>query len=58
MQVKNFGRRGRTKWTHLVDQDTTEWDNPLAPDRKLISKREAKMAGVADVFERPKTLKT
>ncbi len=58
MQVKNFGRRGRTKWTHLVDQDTTEWDNPLAPERSLQAKREKKMAGVAETFDKPKTLKT
>lgn len=30
MQVKNFGRSGRTKYTHLVDQDTSARDAPWA----------------------------
>lgn len=56
MQVKNFGRRGRTKYTHLVDQDTTEMDNPLAPEPQLRAKRT--LAGTDNVFTKPTTHKT
>ncbi|KAI5311169.1 hypothetical protein L3X38_000342 [Prunus dulcis] len=30
MQVKHFGHSGRTKWTHLANEDTTNWKNPLS----------------------------
>ncbi|KAG1050988.1 hypothetical protein G6F43_006782 [Rhizopus delemar] len=36
MQVKNFGLAGRTKYTHLVDQDTSSKDSPWA---KPLAKR-------------------
>lgn len=35
MQVKNFGRSGRTKYTHLVDQDTTQFDSPWMSDTAM-----------------------
>nr|CAG4651960.1 EOG090X08WT [Triops cancriformis] len=54
MQVKNFGRSGRTKYTHLVDQDTSVHDSPwyaeTAANAKFYSQQ---AAGVRPVFERP-----
>lgn len=35
MQVKNFGRSGQTKYTHLVDQDTSR-DDMWSKDRRYL----------------------
>ena len=43
-QVKNFGRQGRTKYTHLVDQDTTF----IAGDDPMIQVGDDPMIQVGD----------
>lgn len=54
MQVKNFGRSGRTKYTHLVDQDTTQFDSPWVADTaQAIKFHNAKGGGMKQVFDRP-----
>ncbi|GAU96365.1 hypothetical protein RvY_07821 [Ramazzottius varieornatus] len=54
MQVKNFGRAGRTKYTHLVDQDTTKFDSVWTEQNTLNVKYYAgKAGGTKQVFERP-----
>ena len=51
MQVKNFGLAGRTKYTHLLDQDTTRVeDNPWANQDKYIN---GKGGGTKQVFDNP-----
>lgn len=54
MQVKNFGRSGRTKYTHLVDQDTTQFDSPWVGETAQNLKFHASQAGgMRQVFEKP-----
>uniref|UniRef100_A0A8C5M5E2 Microfibril associated protein 1 n=1 Tax=Leptobrachium leishanense TaxID=445787 RepID=A0A8C5M5E2_9ANUR len=58
MQVKNFGRSGRTKYTHLVDQDTTSFDSAWGQESAQNTKFfKQKAAGVRDVFDRPSVKK-
>ncbi|KAL9267339.1 Microfibrillar-associated protein 1-like protein [Drosera capensis] len=54
MRVKHFGRSGRTKRTHLVDQDTTDWNNPWTYNDPLRAKYNAKMAGMNKPVAKPK----
>ncbi|BBG98203.1 microfibrillar-associated protein-related protein [Prunus dulcis] len=54
MQVKHFGRSGRTKWTHLVNEDTTDWNNPWTYNDPLRAKYNAKMAGMNTPIVKPK----
>jgi len=53
MQVKNFGRSGRTKYTHLADQDTSAQDSAWAINDALRIKYNQKMGGMHGGFERP-----
>ncbi|RWR77405.1 microfibrillar-associated protein 1A [Cinnamomum micranthum f. kanehirae] len=54
MQVNNFGRRGRTKWTHLLNEDTTDWNSLWACNELLQKKYNDKMAGMDAPIARPK----
>ncbi len=55
MQVKNFGMAGRTKYTHLADQDTSKVDdNPWGQPEKFVAD---KGAGMKQIFDRPSARK-
>jgi microfibrillar-associated protein 1 len=60
MQVKNFGMAGRTKYTHLLDQDTTaKNESPWISDKQTSKKFYHEHAGgLKQVFERPKLKNT
>lgn len=54
MQVKNFGRSGRTKYTHLVDQDTTQFDSPwISETAQNLKFHSNQSAGMKQVFDKP-----
>lgn len=54
MQVKNFGRSGCTKYTHLVDQDTTQFDSPwMSETAHNLKFHTNQAAGMKQVFDRP-----
>lgn len=56
MQVKNFGRCGRTKYTHLVDQDTSKFDSPWLQETSTnINFIQSKAAGMKQVFDKRHT---
>jgi microfibrillar-associated protein 1 len=45
MQVKNFGKKGRSKWTHLTNEDTTSFDYGWGSKKNYDEKIVSKMAG-------------
>ncbi|ESP02409.1 hypothetical protein LOTGIDRAFT_138500, partial [Lottia gigantea] len=58
MQVKNFGRSGRTKYTHLLDQDTSQFDSPWMADTVQNMKfHSSKGGGMKQNFDRPSNRK-
>ncbi|CAG8478178.1 642_t:CDS:2 [Ambispora gerdemannii] len=46
MQVKNFGRAGQTKWTHLADQDTSKKDSAWSQKSDINKRSLHKLAGL------------
>lgn len=58
MQVKNFGRCGRTKYTHLVDQDTTQFDSPWYSETTSNTKFHTERGGgMKQIFDKPSASK-
>lgn len=53
MQVKNFGRQGRTKWTHLAKEDTSTRDSPWFQKSEINKRTLEKQGGLHGGFEKP-----
>ncbi|CAG8509150.1 2097_t:CDS:10 [Diversispora eburnea] len=57
MQVKNFGRAGQTKWTHLADQDTTKKDSVWSKNTPINRSTTSKLGGLHGGFDKPTSKK-
>jgi microfibrillar-associated protein 1 len=54
MQVKNYGLKGRSKWTHLANEDTSRPDAAWSRKTDITMKTIRKMGGMHDAtLERP-----
>jgi len=55
MQVRGdkFGRSGLSKYTHLVDEDTTDRELKKQLDKKIVYSTLKRMGGMKDSFEKP-----
>ncbi|KAI9013262.1 splicing factor, Prp19-binding domain-containing protein [Gaertneriomyces semiglobifer] len=53
MQVKNFGRAGQTKWTHLAKEDTSHMESPWFQKTEVNKRTVSKMGGMKEGFDKP-----
>jgi len=49
MQVKKFGFASQTKYTHLKDQDTTDYNSAWMTDTGKRKEFDSKLAGLGDI---------
>lgn len=54
MQVRNFGKKGRSKWKHLTAEDTTAFDYGWgAKDNSLTQSKVSQMGGMRGDLDNP-----
>ncbi|KAJ3010142.1 UNVERIFIED_CONTAM: hypothetical protein HDU68_002307 [Siphonaria sp. JEL0065] len=53
MQVKNFGRSGQTKWTHLSKEDTSSKDSAWFQNTDVNKRTLSKMGGMKQSYDKP-----
>lgn len=55
--MRNFGRSGRTKWTHLVAEDTTNFESDYIRDEQGKLKSFKRPGSSTEEFSKPKKFK-